>query len=154
MTHHPLSSLAARELSSMARLGHLALLLLALSMCTAVGSLWLTEPALPNRTVVAFAALFAANLGWSAYAAWVLKSRRTLLVFQQVVAARIAVSFCLVALAGTLAVAIANGHAGAWVAAAVFTGMLAAAALMLLRAQRRVRQLQARRAEIERQLGQ
>lgn len=147
-----LSSLADRELSAKARFGHVLLLLAALAMSTVVGSLCLTEPTLPARTRGAFAALTGIGLCWAAYAAWVLSSRRVLLAFQQVVAARMAVGFCAMALAGAAAVGVGHGIAAAWAAAAAFAALLLAAILLLVRARRRLRRLMARRDELERQL--
>ncbi|WP_157281880.1 MULTISPECIES: hypothetical protein [unclassified Roseateles] len=148
-----ISALANRELSAKARFGHVALLLAALAMSVVVGSLWLTEPALPPRTVIAFAAMTGIGLCWVVYAVWVLASRRVLLAFQQVVAARMAVGFSAVALAGALALGMGEGIAAAWPAAAVFAVMLVIAVITLVRARGKHRQLTQRRAELERQLG-
>lgn len=148
-----LSSLADRELSAKARFGHVALLLAALAMSSVVGSLWLTEPALPPRTVIAFAVMTVIGLCWVVYAVWVLASRRVLLAFQEVVAARMAVGFSAAALIGALALGIGEGIAAAWPAAAVFAAMLVIATITLARARRKFRQLTQRRAELERQLA-
>lgn len=155
MNNHVAPSLAAladRELSVKARAGHVALLLGALTMAIVIGSLWLTEPALPLRTQVAFGAMTLIGLCWSLYAGWVLRSRRVLLAFQEVVASRLAVAFCSAALAGALALAIGEGMRAAWSAAAMFALLLLVAGAMLARARRRLNVLTARRAALEQQL--
>ena len=149
-----ISDLADRELSVRSRVGHVALLLGGLSMSAITGSLWLTEPHLPARTAYAFAILCLMGLGWAGFAAWVLQSRRVLLAFQKVVAARFAFSYCSAALAGSLYVAIDQGHAAGWWAAGLFGVMLLIAGLLLAQARSRYRQLRARQAELERQLKQ
>lgn len=148
-----LVALADRELSVKARAGHVALLLGALSMTIVIASLWLTEPALPVRTQVAFGVMTAIGLGWALYAGWVLRSRLALLAFQEVVASRLALTFCSAALAGALALAIGEGVRAAWSAAAMFAVLLLLAAGMLARARRRLNALTARRAALEQQLG-
>lgn len=152
MNTESLARLADRELSVKARFGHVALLLAALTMSTVVGSLWLTEPSLAPRTAFAFAVMTAIGLCWAGYALWVLASRRVLLSFQQVVATRMAVSFCSAALAGALALAIGGGQPAAWPAAGVFAAMLIIAAALLARARRNLHRLSERRAALERQL--
>ena len=148
-----LSALLDRELSARSRFAHVLLLLAAATMAAITASLWATEPALPTRTAAAFAVLTGMGLCWVAYAAWVLSSRRVLLGWQQVVAARLAVLFSAVALAGALGVAAMAGTPAAWPATLVFTGMLALAVVLLVRAQRRYRLLTQRRAELERRLA-
>jgi hypothetical protein len=149
-----LSQLADRELSVKSRIGHVALLLASLAMAVLVGSQWLTEPHLPLRTGIALAAMTVIGLCWAAFAAWVLSVRRVLLAVHDVVASRMAVFFCGASLSGTLVLAILQGNNNAaWMAAGLFSLMLAIAAVMLVRAQRRLRALQARRAELERRLG-
>lgn len=148
-----LSQLADRELSVASRFWHVALMLLSLAMAAAVGSLWLTEPDLPLRTEIAFAAMTVTGLCWAGFAAWVLSARRVLLAVHDVVASRMAVFFCGAALSGTLVLALVQGKDAAWMAAGLFALMLAVAAVLLARAQRRLRLLQERRAELERRLG-
>lgn len=147
-----LSSLADRELSAKSRFGYVALLLFAATMTTVVGSLWLTEPALKSRTEISLAILTVIGLCWVGFAVWVLAFRRALLAYHDVVAARLAVSFCSAALAGSLWLAFGEGNAAARIASVVFAAMLACAGWLLARARRRLTRLLARRAEIEDQL--
>ncbi|WP_313457499.1 hypothetical protein [Stenotrophomonas sp.] len=86
-----LRTLTQRTLSSPARYFHVAVLVLALIMCTLLGALLVTETGLPGRTQVAFSALLALGTGWAVYAGWALTRRDTLLVHQQVVAGWMAV---------------------------------------------------------------
>ncbi|MEO6276856.1 hypothetical protein [Roseateles sp.] len=147
------SALLDQELSTRSRVGHVLLLLAASTMSAVVGSLWATEPALPPRTAAAFAVMTGMGLCWVAYAAWVLTSRRVLLGWQRVVAARLAALFSAVALAGALAVAMLAGIPAAWPAALVFAAMLALAVVALVRAQRQYGLLCRRRAELAQRLA-
>jgi hypothetical protein len=142
----------AAELSLRTRVGYVALLLAALAMAVMVGSLWLTEPSLPLRAQVAFALIVGIALSWVAHAGRVLTSRRVLLAAHQVVAARMAVGFSLVFVAGMIAIALwDSGRAAsvASVAAPSGTVMLAAALFLLVRARRRYAYLQERRVTLE-----
>jgi hypothetical protein len=145
--------LADRELSVPSRLGHLALLLVALGMTVVVVSLWLTEPALPLRTHVAFGVMTAIGLSWSAFAIWVLTSRRVLFARQRIVAGRMAVTFAAVFTIGALTTAAATGAAAALAAAGTGVVMVAVAIVILRRAHRVSAQLVARRDALERQLA-
>lgn len=147
------SALLDEELSTRSRVGHVLLLLAAATMSAVVGSLWVTEPALPARTAAAFAVMTGMGLCWVAYAAWVLTSRRVLLGWQRVVAARMAALFSAVALGGALAVGWLAGIPAAWPAALVFAAMLALAVVLLVRAERHCAQLCRRRAELAQRLG-
>jgi hypothetical protein len=147
-----LTSLADRELSAKSRFGYVALLLFAATMTTLVGSLWLTEPALTPRTEISLAVLTLIGLCWVGFAIWVLAFRRALLAYHDVVAARLAVTFCSAALAGSLWLALGEGNAAARMASVVFAVMLVCAGWLLATARRRLTRLLARRAEIEDQL--
>lgn len=146
------SALATRELSLKARFGHVVLLLVSLTMAVITGSLLLTEQALPARTTLSFAVMTIMGLCWAAYALWVLASRRVLLAFHKVVATWLAVIFCSVALAGALAVALSVGKSAAWLAVTLFGLMLLIAIMLQQQARRKLRQLNARREELEQQL--
>lgn len=144
-----LDALLERELSVRARFGHVALLLAALTMATITGALWLTEPTLPQRTAIALGGMSLIGMGWAGYAVWVLSARRILLVTQQIVAARMAVSFCAAALAGAVGLAVTENNVAARGAALVLGMMLGVAVVMLVRARRRYRALTARKAQLE-----
>jgi membrane associated rhomboid family serine protease len=148
-----LHALAAAELSLTARLRYVALLLAALAMTIVVAALWATEPALPASTQAAFAAMIAIGGGWIAFASWVLTRRYPLFARDRVIAGRMAVAFACVFVAGALAVGVTTGMTSAYAAAAVGVAMAAAAAALLVRAQRTVARLSARRDELQRALG-
>jgi len=140
------------ELSTAARVGHGALLLSAAAMTIVIGSLWMTEPSLPMRTHVAFAVMVLIGLSWTAYASWVLTTRRVLLGRHRVIAGRMAVTFASTFVVGSLLVAATTGHPAGYAAAVLGAGMLAVAAWLLVRARRQMVRLVVRRAEIQRTL--
>jgi hypothetical protein len=148
-----LRRLTALELSWPARLRYVALLLGASSMTAVVAALLVTEPALPARTTIALATLVAIGLGWMGFAAWVLTHRRIMLGRQRVVAGRLAVGANSVFVIGALLVGGATGQPSAFAAAGLGVLMLAAAVVMLLRANATFRRLSSRREELARQLG-
>lgn len=141
------------ELSRPSRFRHVALLLASMTMTIIVTSLWLTEPALPARTQVAFGLMTVIGLSWAAFAVWVLTTRRVLLGRDGVVAGRLAVTFTTTFVAGALAVGYVNGGVAPFAAAAMGLVLLAVAAALLVRARHRVTQLTARREVLERELG-
>jgi hypothetical protein len=141
------------ELSRPSRLGHVALLLVSMAMTVVVVSLWLTEPALPVRTRVAFGAMIAIGMAWMVFAGWVLTTRRVLLGRDSVVAGRLAVTFTAVFVAGALLVGYSAGGRAPFAAAAIGVGLLGVAVALLVRARRRVAALTARRDLLERELG-
>lgn len=138
----------AAELSLRSRVAHTALLLAALLVAAAVGSLWLTEPTLPTRTHIAFALIVTIALAWVAYALWVLAKRRVLLAGHRVIASRMAVAFTGVFFAGSLILAL-QGMRGAFSAAVMGASMLLIAITMLAHARRQFARLLARRQELE-----
>jgi len=156
MTSHTLPALTAlvdHELSLKSRLAYVALLLAAMMMSAVIGALWLTEPALPQRTELAFGVMLLIGMSWMAFAIWVLASRRVLLAYHAIVAGRMAVGFTALFLLGALALALGAGSAAAWGAAAAGAAMLVVAILLLINAKRKMAGLMARRGELERQLG-
>lgn len=148
-----LQQLTARLLSPRSRYGHVALLLVALLMSVLLGSLLATEPALPGHTRAAFAVMLCIGACWVAYALWVLRQRRPLLATHRVVAGWMAVAFTAVFAAGALGMTAINAGAAFYAAAAMGLGMFVLAVAVLVEAYRRVAWLQARRLELERQLG-
>lgn len=145
--------LADAELSVPSRLGHIALLLAAVGMTVLVASLWLTEPALPLRTHVAFGVMTAIGLSWNALAIWVLTTRRILFARHRIVAGRMAVTFTAAFTTGALAMAAATGAAAALAAAGTGVVMVAVAVVILRRAHRASARLMARRDMLERELA-
>ena len=148
-----LHRLADAELSLPSRLGHVALLLGAITMTIIVSSLWLTEPQLPLRTRIAFAIMVAIGLSWAAFAVWVLTHRRILLARHRIVAGRLAVTFTAVFALGALGVGVATGRPEALSAAGLGTVMLVVAVALLIRAHREFSRLASRRDTLGRELG-
>jgi len=145
--------LAATEFSLSARLGYVALLLVALAMTGVVVSLLLTEPVLPLRARIAFAVMAGIGLSWTAFALWVLTRRRVLLSGHEVIAGRMAVAFSGLFFAFALGVAWWRGGASAYGIATVGTIMLLGAIAVLARARRRFARLSERRRVLEQQIA-
>lgn len=142
------------ELSPAARVGHIILLLWSLAGASVTGALLLTEPELPPRAAIALAILTMIALSWTGFAAWVLTRRRVLFAGHRIVAARMAILFSSIFIAGALAVGRWGGTGRTWYAAAgAGCVMLAVAVAMLLRARRHFAHLSARRAALEHRLG-
>jgi hypothetical protein len=139
-------------LSMRARVGYVALMVV--SVCSTAGlvSLWTTEPGLPQRTHVAFAALAAILLAWASFAVWVLRSRRILYGYDRVVAGRLSVTFCALFVLGMVAAGAITGLRGPWGGAAIGLVMLALAVRQLRRAARRFLELVAQRDALSREL--
>jgi hypothetical protein len=136
------------ELTAGQRLTHVLLLLADLVVGLAVLSLWLTEPSLPLRTHLGFAAIVAAAAAWACYFTWTLARRRVLFARHRVVAARLAVTVSAVFLAGALALAALTPSQRQTGLAAAGMGLVfcGAAVIMLMRARRRLDALVARAA--------
>ena len=141
--------IADAELSSAPRIAHGALLAAALTMTLVVVSLGLTEPDLPLRTTLAFAVLSAIGAGWTGYAIWVLTQRRVLYARQRVVAGWLAVTFTTTFTIGALATGVLADIPAGFVAAGLGMALMAAAAILLLRARRRLSELTMRLAQLE-----
>jgi len=144
----------AAELALPSRIGYTVLLLAGLAVTTVTASLLATEPALPARTRIAFALIAGAGFAWAGFAAWVLARRRVLFASHRVIAAVMGLAFSGLFTTGSLGVWFAGSRQpGALAAAAVGAAMLAAAVLVLRGARRRVREITARKQEIERLLA-
>lgn len=147
ITVEEMQRFVAGELSLRSRIAYTALLLAALGMTILAGSLWLTEPSLPVRTQIAFAAMVAIGLSWVAYASWVLTRKRVLLAGHRVIATRMAIAFSALFVLGSALIR-------QWPATALGAVMLVVAIAMLIGARRRFAQLTERRRELEQQLQQ
>ena len=141
----------SEQLSRPSRFGYSALLVASLTMAVVIGSLLATEPALPGRTRIAFVVMIGIGLGWSTFAAWVLSNRRVLFGRDRLVAARMALTFCLLSTLIMLGVgALGGGGRAAYGAAAAETVLCVIAAVVLVRAQRYVEKLSVRKQQLER----
>jgi hypothetical protein len=147
-----LERLARTELSLRTRLGHVVLSLVASTMTIVVVSLWVTEPALPARTQIAFGMLAVIGVAWVAYSAWVLRARRVMLAVQRVVAGRLAAAFSGAFTAGCLVLALTTDVAAAWPAFAMGLVLMIVAVALWRRAEARCAALRVRRDTLEREL--
>jgi hypothetical protein len=144
--------LAAAHLSLPSRMGHVVLLLVSLLMAVAVGSLWATEPSLPPRTQAAFALMVGIAIAWAMFAAWVLARRRVLFGADRVLAATMGLTFSVVGTLGLTALGYWGAlGSGAYLGAVLQLGLAGAAAVLLVRARRRVADLSRRRQALDSQ---
>lgn len=74
-----------------------------------VGLLWLTEPALPGRTQLAFGVLVLVGLGWAGYGGWVLSRRTPLFALDRVIAGWLALAATVLLVVLTVVVAVTRG---------------------------------------------
>ena len=134
-------------LSLRRRIGYLAVGLAGLTGSALIGLLWATEPGLPPRTRVAFAALVSIGLFWAAFGGWAVTRRAPLFARDRVVAGWLGVGAWLVFTAGALIIAVLRHRLGLSLGGVVVAlGVLAA---VNLRAARRTRRaLMRRRAEL------
>lgn len=141
--------LAGAVLSLKARVGYVALLLVSAAMTAIIASLWLTEPALPLRTHLAFGAMCVIGASWSVMSLWALRARRPLFARDRVIAGRLAVTFTSVFAAAGVAAVMLSGSLASY--AVLMTGvmMLAVAIRVLVTAARLHSQLLARRIALE-----
>ncbi len=102
MRPEQIQALVRGELSGRSKASHAALLVAALAIAIVVMSVWVTEPPLPMRTHLSFAAVVIIALGWSAHALRVLTHKAILLVPHHVQAARLSMAACVVFLGGCL----------------------------------------------------
>ena len=63
-----------------------------LTAAAVIGVLWITEPALPPRTQVAFGGLVLIGLAWAGYGSWALTRRTPLFALDRVIAAWLSVA--------------------------------------------------------------
>jgi len=141
--------LAQGELSMKARIGYVALLLVAAAMTAMVLSLWLTEPALPARTQAAFGVMSLIGGAWVSFALWALMARRPLFARDAVIAGALSVVFTSMFVTGALVAVIVSGAAAAFGALGTGVVMLAISVWNLASARRRHAALAARRRELE-----
>ncbi|MDH2391132.1 transmembrane transport protein [Streptomyces sp. HNM0663] len=133
----------AAEVSLVSRMRHMAVGLAGGCIAALIAVLWATEPhPLPARTQAAFAGLIAIGLAWAVFAGWALSRRRPLFAWDRVLGARIAfVTTLVTGVAGTALAAARAGVAEALATALAGVVLVAAAGLVLIRAQSRRREL-------------
>ena len=140
--------LACAELSLAARLGYVALLLVATGMTVIIGSLWLTEAGLPLRTQLAFGALCLIGSSWVALSVWALAARRPLFARDRVIAGRMAVAFTAVFVTGAIGAVVIANNVAAYAVLAIGVAMLALAVRVLIGARKRYEALLSRRSAL------
>jgi flagellar biosynthesis component FlhA len=141
--------LADGELAIKARLGYVALMLLALAMTTVIISLWFTEPYLPLRAQLAFGTMTLIGASWVVLSLWALTTRRILLARDRVIAGRMAVTFASFFVTGAIVACVISRSAAAFAALLAGLVMLAGALRILSDARRRFTELHSRRVELE-----
>jgi hypothetical protein len=153
-TVEAMQRMVAAELSLPSRFGYTALLLAAATVTTLVAALWLTEPVLPVRARLGFAAIIAIGSCWMVFAIWVLTHRRVLLGRDRTIAAGMSVTFCAVFAIGFAALGYWGGVGRiAYTAAGTGLVMLVIALALFARARRQVAALTARRLQLEREIA-
>lgn len=100
------------ELSTSRRIQLVLLVVASLAVSSGVGSLLLTETALPPRTQAAFAGIVAIGLAWATFGVWALTTRRALYARQRVVATRLALLFGLAYTVGCVVLFVSGVPAG------------------------------------------
>jgi len=146
--------LLAAQLSLPSRLAYTMLLGVSVAGTAVVGSLLLTEPDLPLRTLTAMAVMVGIGLSWATFAAWVLARRRVLFAYHRVISARMGVAFSFLFVVGAIATTWSSDTSGAgYAAASMGLVMLGAAVAMLVRAHHRVEELSRRKAVLEQALA-
>ena len=141
------------ELSRKTRFAYVVLLLLAAMMTASIAALWLTEPTLPLRTHVAFGVMVGIGCSWVGLFTWALTARRPLRGRDRLAAGYLAVGCASVFTVGSSVVGYATGQTAPYPAAVMGLVMLGVAVAVLIKAQRRVAMLKARRLELEHELG-
>jgi hypothetical protein len=154
LTTGEVKRLLADERSVSVRLRYAAVLVAALTMVVVTTSVWLTEPALPMRTHLAFGAVVAIGAAWVVVCTHVLARRRVLFAVHRIAVARLVI-VCSILLAAGAAIAWWSGLSPIVVATAmgVACAMGGWAAVFLWRGRRRLDALQRRRRAIERARG-
>jgi hypothetical protein len=135
------------RLSLPRRIATVLALLGGLAVATVVGLLWITEPALPPRTHLAFGCLVAGGLAWATYGTWALTRRTPLFARDRVIAAWLALAMTGLMASTVAAVTVAHRR-GTSLAVAVEAVLLIAAVVNLVRARARRAALLRRRREL------
>ena len=95
-----LRALAETEISRVARLGQVTVLLAFVMMVGIIGLLGITEPSLASRARVVFAAITAIGVFGIVSALWALSTRGALLARHRVIGCRVAVAFAAMIVVG------------------------------------------------------
>jgi hypothetical protein len=140
--------LAGSELTMTARLGYVALLLVAAAVTTVIVALWITEPGLPARARWAFAVMSLIGISWIGLATWALTTHRPLAARDRVIAGWMAVTFTSVFVLGAGLATVMSQRMEGLRAVVLGLVLLAVAIRALRKARRRFAALRARREEL------
>ena len=147
-------SLLRAELSQPRRMAYVLLLLLAVLGAGLLTALWITEPALPPRTHLAFGVLLVVALSWAAFLLWTLARRQVLFLHHRILAGRLALAATATFTVGCLVLAatVPGQRPLGLLAAAFGAGLFGLAGVVWHRARSRRNTLLLRRDELEQTL--
>ena len=147
-----LLALADMELSRVARLGQVTLLLAFVVMVGIIGLLGITEPSLPSRARVVFAAITAIGVFGIVSALWALSTRGALLARHRVIGCRVAVTFAAMIVLGALGLGLVKGIPVAFGVAGFGVILLGGTIALLRQENRKFAALTARRHALAQRL--
>ena len=147
-----LLALAETELSRVARLGQVTLLLAFVAMVGVLGLLGITEPSLPSRAPVVFAAIIAIGVLGTASALWTLSTRGALLARHRVIGCRVAVALSAMIVLGASLIGFVKGIPLAFGVAGFGVILLGGTIALLRQENRKFSALTARRHALAQQL--
>jgi hypothetical protein len=147
-----LLALAETELSRVARLGQVTLLLAFIVMVGIIGLLGISEPSLPSRARVAFAAIIAIGVLGTVSTLWTLSTRGAVLAKHRVIGCRVAVAFATMIVLGASIIGFVKGIPFAFGVAGFGVILLAGTIALLRQENGKLSALTARRYALEQQL--
>jgi hypothetical protein len=147
-----LLALAETELSRVSRLGQVTLLLAFVVMVGTIGLLGITEPLLPSRFRVVFAAITAIGVLGTVSALWTLSTRGVVLARHRVIGCRVAVAFAAMIVLGASIIGVVKGIPTAFAVAGFGVILLGGTIALLRQENRKLSALTARRHALAQQL--
>ena len=145
-------ALADMELSRMARLGQMTILVAFVMMTSVIALLGVTEPSLPLRARIVFGAIGVIGVCSSVFALRVTSHRRALLARDRVIACRTAVALAATIVLGASMIGLVKGVPSAFAVAGFGVILLGGTIALLRQENRKVSALTARRHALELQL--
>jgi hypothetical protein len=140
-----LLALAETELSRVSRLGQVMLLLAFVVMVGIIGLLGITEPLLPSRFRVVFAAITAMGVLGTVSALWTLRTRGVVLARHRVIGCRVAVALAATIVLGASIIGVVKGIPSAFAVAGFGVIVLGGTIALLRQENRKFSALTARR---------
>jgi hypothetical protein len=147
-----LLALAETELSRVSRLGQVTLLLAFIAMIGIIGLLGITEPLLPSRARVVFAAITAIGVFGTVSVLWTLSTRGAVLARHRVIGCRVAVAFAAMIVLGASIIGVVKGIPSAFAVAGFGVILLGGTIALLRQENRKFSALTARRHALAQQL--